>query len=48
LGGIRGTIYSANVKAGVIITASGLTDLQVIAGEIAVTTGANARFAYTP
>jgi hypothetical protein len=46
LGGMQGTIYAPNDTALVLITASGLTPLQVISGEIEVDGGANARFAY--
>jgi Flp pilus assembly protein TadG len=46
LGGLQGTIYAANDTALVLITASGLTPLQVLAGEIEVDGGASARFAY--
>ena len=48
LGGLRGTIYAANQDALVYITASGLSNLQVIAGKIQIDSDANARFAYTP
>ena len=48
LGGITGTIYAANDNATVIVTTSGLADLQVIAGKIAINNGALARFAWTP
>jgi Flp pilus assembly protein TadG len=48
IGGLRGTIYAGNQNALVYITASGLANLQVIAGKIRVDSGANARFAYTP
>jgi hypothetical protein len=48
IGGLRGTIYAGNQNALVYITASGLANLQVIAGEIRIDSGANARFAYTP
>ena len=46
LGGLQGTVYAPNDAALVLITASGLTPLQVIAGMIEVDSGANARFAY--
>jgi Flp pilus assembly protein TadG len=46
LGGLQGTIYAPNDDALVLITASGLSPLQVIAGEIEVDSGAQARFAY--
>jgi len=48
LGGLRGTIYAAHDDALVYITASGLADLQVIAGKIQVDSNADARFAFTP
>jgi hypothetical protein len=48
IGGLRGTIYAAQSDALVYITASGLSDLQVIAGRIQVDSDADARFAYTP
>ena len=48
LGGITGTIYAPNDNATVIVTTSGLADLQVIAGKIAINNGALARFAWTP
>ena len=48
LGGLRGTIYAAHESATVFITASGLANLQVIAGQIQIDSDANARFAYTP
>ena len=48
LGGLRGTIYSANEAALVFITASGLANLQVIAGKIQIDSDADTRFAFTP
>lgn len=48
LGGISGTIYAANGDATVFVTASGLADLQIIAGKIQIDSDANARFAYVP
>lgn len=48
LGGIQGTIYSANDSSTIIIDASGISDLQVIAGKIQVNSGTDARFAFTP
>jgi hypothetical protein len=48
IGGLRGTIYAGNQNALVYVTASGLANLQVIAGKIRIDSGANARFAYTP
>jgi hypothetical protein len=48
IGGLRGTIYAAHQTALVYITASGLANLQVIAGKIRIDSGANARFAFTP
>jgi hypothetical protein len=48
LGGLRGTIYAAHSDALVFITASGLSNLQVISGKIQVDSDADARFAYTP
>ncbi|HVA85452.1 MAG TPA: Ig-like domain repeat protein [Candidatus Saccharimonadales bacterium] len=44
IGGLQGTIYASS--AAVLITASGLSPLQVISDTIQVTSGANARFAY--
>ena len=46
IGGLQGTVYAAAPTALVLITASGLSPLQVIAGEIEVDSGADARFAY--
>jgi hypothetical protein len=48
IGGLRGTIYAGNTSALVYITASGLANLQVIAGMIQIDSNAYARFAYTP
>ena len=48
LGGLQGTVYAANEDALVYITASGLANLQVIAGKIQVDSNADARFAFTP
>jgi hypothetical protein len=48
IGGLRGTVYAAHQNALVYISASGLANLQVIAGKIRVDSDANARFAYTP
>jgi Flp pilus assembly protein TadG len=48
LGGLRGTIYAPNDSALVYITASGLANLQVIAGKIQIDSNADARFAFTP
>jgi hypothetical protein len=48
IGGLRGTIYAGNQSALVYVTASGLANLQIIAGKIRIDSGANARFAYTP
>jgi hypothetical protein len=48
IGGLRGTIYAGNQNALVYVTASGLANLQVIAGKIRIDSGANARFAFTP
>jgi Flp pilus assembly protein TadG len=47
MGGIEGTIYSGNATSQVQITASGLADMQIIAGRILVTNGVDARFAFT-
>jgi len=44
IGGLQGTIYTAG--AAVLITAGGLSPLQVISDMIEVDSGANARFAY--
>ena len=46
IGGLQGTIYAPADTALVLITASGLAPLQVIAGMIEVDSDANARFAY--
>ncbi len=46
IGGLQGTIYAPNQNALVLITAGGLAPLQVMAGQIEVDSGANARFAY--
>jgi hypothetical protein len=48
LGGLQGTIYAANEAALIYITASGLADLQVIAGKIQIDSNADTRFAFTP
>ena len=52
LGGIQGTIYasgsSGSSGALVLITASGLANLQVIAANIEINNAAQARFAYVP
>jgi hypothetical protein len=48
LGGIQGTIYAPAQTALVFVTASGVANLQVIAGKIQVDSNADARFAYTP
>jgi Flp pilus assembly protein TadG len=46
LGGLQGTVYAPHPDALVLITAGGLSVLQVIAGLIEVDSGADARFAY--
>lgn len=46
IGGLQGTVYAAHQDALVLITASGLAPLQVIAGQIEIDSGAQARFAY--
>jgi hypothetical protein len=46
IGGLQGTVYAAHNDALVLITASGLAPLQVMAGKIEIDSGANARFAY--
>jgi len=46
IGGLQGTVYAANPDALVLIEASGLANLQVIAGMIEVDSAANARFGY--
>ena len=46
IGGIEGTIYAPHEDALVLIEASGLANLQVIAGQIEVNSAANARFGY--
>ena len=52
LGGIQGTIYAAGTSgtsgALVLVTASGLANLQIIASNIQIDNAAQARFAYTP
>ena len=47
LGGVEGTIYAPNEDALVTLTASGVADLQIIAGRILITSGATARFSFT-
>ena len=46
IGGIQGTIYAPNQNALVLITASGLSVTQVVAGKVEIDSGANARFAF--
>jgi hypothetical protein len=46
IGGLRGTVYAAHDDALVLIDAGGLAFLQVMAGQIEVDSGANARFGY--
>jgi hypothetical protein len=46
IGGLQGTVYAPHEDALVLITAGGLSPLQVIAGLIEVDSGVNARFAY--
>jgi Flp pilus assembly protein TadG len=46
IGGLQGTVYAPNPTALVLIEASGLANLQVIAGMIEVDSGAYARFGY--
>ncbi|MBM4407455.1 MAG: hypothetical protein FJ038_02360 [Chloroflexi bacterium] len=46
IGGLQGTIYAAHQNALVLIEASGMANLQVIAGEIQVTSDADARFGF--
>jgi Flp pilus assembly protein TadG len=52
LGGISGTIYAPGTTSStgpqVQITASGLADLQIVANKILITSGTDARFAFTP
>lgn len=48
IGGLQGTVYAAHQNALVLIEASGMANLQVIAGEIQVTSDANARFGFKP
>ncbi|HEY8867825.1 MAG TPA: Ig-like domain-containing protein [Candidatus Limnocylindrales bacterium] len=48
LGGIQGTLYSPNQDSVAQITASGLTNLQLMAGKILITSDAKTRFAFTP
>jgi Flp pilus assembly protein TadG len=46
LGGLRGTIYAAHANALVRIQASGLANLQIIAGKIEIISDSSARFAF--
>jgi len=46
IGGLQGTIYAPNPGALVLIEASGMANLQVIAGMIEVDTAADARFGF--
>ncbi len=46
IGGLQGTVYAPNQDALVLIEASGMANLQVIAGKIEVDSGANARFGF--
>jgi hypothetical protein len=46
LGGISGTIYAGYPTAQVQVTASGLADMQIVAGMILITNGTDARFAF--
>jgi Flp pilus assembly protein TadG len=46
MGGLQGTIYAPNQDALVMITSSGMADLQVIAGKIEVDSGASSRFGF--
>jgi hypothetical protein len=46
IGGLRGTVYAPQKNALVYITAGGLAQLQVLAGQIQVDSGANARFGW--
>jgi Flp pilus assembly protein TadG len=46
IGGLRGTIYAPHDDALVLINAGGLAFLQVMAGQIEIDSGANARFGY--
>jgi hypothetical protein len=46
IGGLQGTVYAPNNDALVLITASGMANLQVISGVIEVDSGANSRFGY--
>lgn len=48
IGGLRGTLYAPHPDALVYITASGLANLQVIAGKIQIDSNADTRFAFTP
>jgi putative Flp pilus-assembly TadE/G-like protein len=48
MGGLQGTVYAGNEEALVFVTASGLSNLQVISGRIQVDSDADARFAFTP
>ena len=46
IGGLQGTVYAAHQNALVLIEASGMANLQVIAGEIQVDSDADARFGF--
>ena len=46
IGGLRGTVYAAHPDALVLITAGGLSFLQVMSGKVEVDSGSNARFGY--
>lgn len=46
IGGLQGTVYAPAETALVLIEASGLAPLQIIAGEIQVSNDADSRFAY--
>jgi hypothetical protein len=46
IGGLEGTVYAAHPDALVLIEASGMANLQIIAGEIEVDTSNDARFGF--
>ena len=48
IGGLQGTVYAAHQNALVLIEASGMANLQIIAGEIQVSSDAEARFGFKP
>ena len=48
IGGLQGTIYAPHQNALVLIEASGMANLQIIAGEIQVDSNSDARFGFKP